>query len=64
MEGEGDAIDLAKTLLGLMRAAVEQVTVDSGSWTLAAQCARLPVDAHLEGPRHSLTPENIARVPY
>ncbi len=35
MEGEPEALDNVKALLELTCAAIEQVTIDGGSWTLA-----------------------------
>ena len=35
MEGEENSLDHVKALLGLTCAAIEQVTLDSGSWTFA-----------------------------
>ena len=42
MEGEEGSLDHVKALLGLTCAAIEQVTLDSGSWTLAHQFTCLP----------------------
>ncbi len=42
MAGEEGAVDHVKALLGLMCAAIEQVTLDNGNWMLAAQYMCLP----------------------
>jgi hypothetical protein len=42
MEGDPSAVEHVKALLGLTCAAVEQVTLDAGNWTMAAQFMCLP----------------------
>jgi len=42
MAGEDGSLDHVKALLGLTCAAIEQVTLDSGNWTLAQQYMCLP----------------------
>ena len=42
MEGDAESLDHVKALLGLTCAAIEQVTIDGGAWTLAQHHMCLP----------------------